>query len=210
MSRSASVSHLAVSRAPYVLYGVNYIDRVSVAPFVSGITVPPGAGGSLFFRGPASLQHVPGDTHFFLQGGKLVVDIGWDGTLFAQSRLDDGKPHSIAVRYTAGVLSVFRDGALDGSVVLKVSAGNGDGWAITVGGVGLGSGVVLTSLTYAQLLMKPVQHLSFNHITFSHVGWGLGRAEHADFQVSAWIEYRACLTEYFLYFLQKVGENKMR
>lgn len=77
--------------------------------------------GTVFSRAPESGPWVPNGTSLFIRNGRLTYDIGWVGAVTSRKRIDDGKWHTVAMtwRHESGEVSLFVDGQLTGSGVLK-------------------------------------------------------------------------------------------
>lgn len=58
-------------------------------------------GGTIFSRTEAAEKWIPGGTTFFVRGGRLCFDIGWVGVVTSNLRVDDGRPHDVAVVWDA-------------------------------------------------------------------------------------------------------------
>ena len=70
------------------------------------------SGGTIFSRTEAAEKWVPGGTTFFLRGGRLSFDIGWVGVVTSSRRVNDGKPHDVALVWNADeqTAEMFVDG----------------------------------------------------------------------------------------------------
>jgi putative heme-binding domain-containing protein len=81
-------------------------------------------GGTLFCVTTPGDRWVPDGQSLFVRDGRLVFDIGWVGALTSRRRVDDGKPHDVALSYDQAthVARLFIDGRPD--VEMKLSAKN--------------------------------------------------------------------------------------
>jgi hypothetical protein len=93
------VQNLSGGAAPIVLPAASVSFSAANWNLSFGVSLPAGKGGSILSRGPVPSKHVPGDTSLAVAGGKLVMDFGWETTLFGASRIDDGKPHQVTIAY---------------------------------------------------------------------------------------------------------------
>ncbi|MBI1313382.1 heme-binding protein [bacterium] len=58
-------------------------------------------GGTIFSRTEAAPKWIPGGTTFFVRGGRLCFDIGWVGVVTSSQSVNDGKPHDVALVWSA-------------------------------------------------------------------------------------------------------------
>jgi putative heme-binding domain-containing protein len=68
--------------------------------------------GTIAAFAPTSLEWAPNGMTWFIRDGRLVFDIGWVGAVASADRVDDGKPHRIALAYDESIGKVRM--AIDG------------------------------------------------------------------------------------------------
>ncbi|MCA9127043.1 MAG: hypothetical protein KDB22_08155 [Planctomycetales bacterium] len=71
-----------------------------------------GGDGTLFSSVPANGNWQKDGQAWFVRNGRLAYDIGWVGVIESAQRIDDGKPHSVALTFRAkgGVAELWVDG----------------------------------------------------------------------------------------------------
>ena len=77
-------------------------------------------GGTLFCETTPGERWVPDGQSFFVRNGRLVFDIGWVGDVVSRRKVDDGKPHDVAVTFDRATKHVrlFIDGKPDAEKVM--------------------------------------------------------------------------------------------
>ncbi|MHC4879686.1 MAG: DUF6797 domain-containing protein [Planctomycetota bacterium] len=70
------------------------------------------SGGTIFSRTETGQKWIPGGTTFFVRGGRLCFDVGWVGVVTSSRRVNDGKPHDVAMVWNADrqMAELFVDG----------------------------------------------------------------------------------------------------
>jgi putative heme-binding domain-containing protein len=73
--------------------------------------------GVIFCNTEPGDKWVPNGTVLFIRGGRLCYDIGWVGAIPSKTRVDDGKWHDVALRWTSsnGEVRLYVDGKQDAS-----------------------------------------------------------------------------------------------
>ncbi|PHX95674.1 MAG: hypothetical protein CK546_01385, partial [Pedosphaera sp.] len=79
-------------------------DFTAVAKFESS------GSGTLFSKCAPTGKWVADSKALFIRGGRLVYDIGWLGTMSGGGKVDDGKPHTVALTVRDGVARLWLDG----------------------------------------------------------------------------------------------------
>ncbi|MEX2188889.1 MAG: DUF6797 domain-containing protein [Pirellulales bacterium] len=79
------------------------------------------AGGTIFAKAKPDSPWTPDGKTFFVRGGRLCYDIGWVGAVQSKQRVDDGRWHDVALRWStdAGRAELFVDGKAAGDGVLR-------------------------------------------------------------------------------------------
>ncbi len=81
-------------------------------------------GGTLFSKTANQARWTPNGKSLFVSGGRLVYDIGWVGSVRAKKRINDGKPHDVAMvwNHKEAQVRLFIDGKLEGQGELRPKA----------------------------------------------------------------------------------------
>lgn len=80
--------------------------------------------GPLFAITASQSKWVPNGKTLFIRGGRLTFDIGWVGAVRGKLKINDGKPHRVAVtcQEESGAVQLFVDGKLDATGTLRPKA----------------------------------------------------------------------------------------
>jgi len=77
--------------------------------------------GTIAAFAPVGPQWAPGGMTLFIRDGRLVFDVGWVGAVASEIKVNDGKPHRVALAYDAsnGTVRMAIDGSLSAEGVLR-------------------------------------------------------------------------------------------
>ena len=147
----------------------------------------PDEQGALFYKGPISLAHVPGDRRLYVHGGNIALDMGWVGHLEkgapgtdlrlthrmrGSTRVDDGKPHRIELKFDAadGAYTLLVDGAVDAAGTFGAGPdSDAADWTVVVGDM---TGGWVSNVTYSYAESVAVESLQFQGpMSIEHVVW---------------------------------------
>ncbi|MDP6446502.1 MAG: heme-binding protein, partial [Pirellulaceae bacterium] len=92
-------------------------DRFNLhsADFTIAAKINTRADGSIFCQTANESKWRPDGKSLFIRGGRLVFDIGWVGAVNGKRKVNDGKPHDVAMtwKHETGEVSFYVDGKLD-------------------------------------------------------------------------------------------------
>ena len=79
------------------------------------------SGGTIFAKTANQAKWVPDGKTLFVRDGRLVYDIGWVGAVQSRKRVNDGKPHDVAMTWShkRGEVRLYIDGRLEGEGRLR-------------------------------------------------------------------------------------------
>lgn len=91
-------------------------------------------GGTIYARTAPGAKWVPDGLALFVQGGRVVFDIGWVGAVRATKAIADGRWHDVVLtwEHQSGRVALFVDGALTGHGKLRPK-GKPSGQVVRVG-----------------------------------------------------------------------------
>ena len=86
------------------------------ADFTISALVKTRKDGTIFAKTERSAKWVPDGKTLFLRGGRLTYDIGWVGAAQGNTKINDGKPHHVAMTWdhTTSIATFYVDGKPDG------------------------------------------------------------------------------------------------
>ena len=141
--------------------------------------------GNLFFKGPTSLAHVPGDRKLYVDGGNIALDMGWVGHLekgapgtdvlhtqrmVGSIKVDDGKPHNVELKFDAadGAYTLLVDGAVDATGTFGAGPdSDAADWMVVVGNM---TGGWASNVKYSYVESVAIESLTFEGpLSIEHV-----------------------------------------
>ncbi len=100
-----SVTLLAGTTTTPVQLNASVIDWGASSFLLSMVfQTPPVAAGraTLLYKGPLDGTHVPDDKTLFIDGNRLMLDIGWVGLISGTRAVTDGQPHTLQLQLVDG------------------------------------------------------------------------------------------------------------
>lgn len=119
-AQDASMRPLRFDGHTYVEVGAGNAFDMTSQDFTIAARVKTEVGGTIFAMAQPGAKWTPDGQTLFIRDGRLCFDVGWVGAVTAQTKINDGKWHTVAVTWkqSGQKVRLYVDGRLDGEGTL--------------------------------------------------------------------------------------------